>query len=223
MGFRVKFGLKTKNRHKVKWARALEILLIFYIIFTGASKTFSDLASLKYQMPYEFVERCVESQDFVNKYSKEINGSNLVWGIIEARKGLFGLDDDKYKSLYLIEAHAIQLMSYDEFSQLQVAPKNMLLMIKKYVPDSYTNYVEILSEAAILGVQYGEELDELIKQYKTNMDSLPQWVFDFANSEDLPNDEYEFMTLYNEIMIEHIDDEDIVDILKTLSSQAIEN
>ena len=40
---------------------------------------------------------------------------------------------------------------------------------------------------------------------------------------DLPNDEYEFMTLYNEIMIEHIDDEDIVDILKTLSSQAIEN
>lgn len=223
LGFRVKFGLKTKNRHKVKWARALEILLIFYIIFTGASKTFSDLASLKYQMPYEFVERCVESQDFVNKYSKEINGSNLVWGIIEARKGLFGLDDDKYKSLYLIEAHAIQLMSYDEFSQLQVAPKNMLLMIKKYVPDSYTNYVEILSEAAILGVQYGEELDELIKQYKTNMDSLPQWVSDFANSEDLPNDEYEFMTLYNEIMIEHIDDEDIVDILKTLSSQAIEN
>lgn len=99
----------------------------------------------------------------------------------------------------------------------------MLLMIKKYVPDSYTNYVEILSEAAIHGVQYGEELDELIKQYKTNMDSLPRWVSDFANSEDLPNDEYEFMTLYNEIMIEHIDDEDIVDILKTLSSQAIEN
>ena len=146
-----------------------------------------------------------------------------MYGIIEARKGLFGLDDDKYKSLYLIEAYAIQLMSYDEFSQLQVAPKNMLLMIKKYVPDSYTNYVEILSEAAILGVQYGEELDELIKQYKTNMDSLPRWVSDFANSEDLPNDEYEFMTLYNEIMIEHIDDEDIVDILKTLSSQAIEN
>lgn len=29
LGFRVKFGLKTKNRHKVKWARALEILLIF--------------------------------------------------------------------------------------------------------------------------------------------------------------------------------------------------
>ena len=223
LGFREKFGLKTKNKRKVKWARALEILLIFYIIIIGASKTFSDLVSLKYQMPYEFVERCVESPDFVDKYSKEINGENLVWGIIEARKGLFGLDDDKYKFIYLVEAYALQLMSYDEFSQLQVAPKNMLLMIKKYAPDNYTSYVEILSEAAILGVQYSEELDELIKLYQMNMNLLPQWFYDFANSEDLPNDEYEFTILYSGIMIEHIDDEDIVDILKTLSSQAIEN
>lgn len=222
-GFREKFGLNTKYKLTVRWARILEILLIGYIIFIGVSKTFSDLVSLKYQMPYEFVEKCIENPDFVNKYSNEVNGANLTWGIVEAHKGLFGLEDEKYKQLFLIEARAIQSMEYDEFEQIQTAPEKMLLMIKKYVPDCYKDYVDILSEATILGVQYSNELDELILQYKSNIDSLPLWVLDFANSEELSDDEYDFMILYINTMIEHIDDEYIVQYLKILSSQAYGN
>lgn len=220
-GFREKFGLKTKRKRTVRWTRIMEILLIGYIIFIGASKTFGDIVSLKYQMPYEFVERCVESPDFVNKYSNEINGTNLTWGIVEARKGMFGLEDVKYKLLYLTEANAIQSMSNDEFGQIQVAPKNMLLMIKKYVPDSYDSYVEILSEAAIIAIQHPNTIKELIQQYKQNINAMPQWVYDFANSENMPEDEYEYVLKYNRKMIEHIDDDEIADILKTLSSQTI--
>lgn len=222
-GFREKFGLKTNHKRTIKWARLLEILLITSIVFIGSSKLFSDLVSLKYQMPYEFVEKCVENADFVNKYSDEVNGTNLTWGIVEARKGLFGLEDEKYKLLFLIEARTIQSMSYDEFNQLQVAPKNMLLMIKKYVPDSYNSYVEILSEAAFIGIQYPDEIEELVRQYKSNIDSMPQWVIDFANSEDVSEDEYEYVLKYNSVITDHIDDADIVDILKTLSSQVISN
>ena len=59
-------------------------------------------------MPYEFVEKCVDSPDFVKKYSNDINGTNLTWGILESRKGTFGLEDEKYKLLFQIEARAIQ-------------------------------------------------------------------------------------------------------------------
>ena len=171
-------------------------------------------------MPYEFVEKCVESSDFVNKYSDEINGTNLTWGIVEARKGAFGLDDEKYILLFLIEARAIQSMSYEEFSKIQASPKNMLLMIKKYLPESYDQYTSILSESAIISVQHPDEVMSLIQQYKQNIDALPQWVNDFANSEDMPEDEYEYMLKYNSVIVEHINDEDIADVLKTLSSQS---
>ncbi|MBR6591806.1 MAG: hypothetical protein IKK81_04180 [Prevotella sp.] len=220
-GFREKYGLKTKRKRTVRWARIIEILLIGYIIFIGASKTYSDLVSLKFQMPYEFVEKCVESPDFVNKYSNEINGTNLTWGIVEARKGTFGLEDEKYKLLFLVEACAIQSMSDDEFSQLQAASRNMLLMIKKYVPDSYDSYVKILSEAAIIAIQHPDEIMKLIQQYKQNIDAMPLWVYDLANSEDMPKDEYEYMMKYNSIIVEHMDEDEIADVLKTLSSQAI--
>lgn len=221
--FREKFGLKPSRKFTVRRARILEILFIILIIFIGLSKLFCDLVSLKYQMPYEFVEKCIENTDFANKYSNEVNGTNFTWGIVEARKGLFGIEDEKYKLLFLIENSAIQSMSYDELNQLQVAPQNMLLMIKKYVPNSYVVYVEILSEAAIIGIQYPDEIEELIVQYKQNIDSMPQWVIDFVNSENIPRDEYEYMLMFNSTILEHIDDNDIITILKTLYSQVINN
>ncbi len=218
-GFREKYGLTTKRKFTIRWLRIIEILLIISVIFIGASKTFSDIVSLKYQMPYEFVEKCVESPDFVNKFSNEINDTNLTRGLLEARKGMFGLEDDKYKFLYLVEALTIRSMTHDEFSQIQTAPQNMLLMIKKYAPNHYESYVNILSEAAVIAIQNNVEVEDLIFQYKSMSDSLPQWILDFANSEDLPDDEYEYTTLYNSMVIEHIDDENIADILKILSSQ----
>lgn len=220
-GFREKFGLKPSRERSVRWSRILEILLIFYIIFIGASKLFGDLTSLKYQMPYEFVEKCVESPDFVNKYSDNINGTNLAWGIVEAKKGLFGLDDEKYNLLFLMESLAIQSMSYDEFGEIQSAPKNMLLMIKKYLPESYDQYTEILSEAAIIAIQHPNEIKVLIQQYKQNIGNMPGWVYNYANNDNTPDDEYEYVLQYNSMIMEHIDDNGIADILKTLSSQAI--
>lgn len=145
----------------------------------------------------------------------------FTWGIVEARKGTFGLEDEKYKLLFLVEACAIQSMSDDEFSQLQAASRNMLLMIKKYVPDSYDSYVKILSEAAIIVIQHPDEIMKLIQQYKQNIDAMPLWVYDLANSEYMPKDEYEYMMKYNSIIVEHMDEDEIADVLKTLSSQAI--
>ena len=220
-GFREKFGLTPSRKRSVRWIRIIEISLIFNMIIIGASKMFSDWTALKYQMPYEFVEKCVESPAFVDKYSDKINGTNLTWGIIEARKGLFGLDDEKYNLLFLIEAQTYQSMNYDEFGELHSAPKNMLLMIKKYYPESYDLYTEILSEAAIIAIQHPDEMEELIQQYRQNMENMPEWVYDYANSEELPDDGYEYMLHFINLIVKHIDDEDIADILKTLSTQAM--
>ena len=219
--YRSNFGLEFSKKRTIRLARIMEILILTYLPVVGGMHLFSDWVSLKYQMPYEFVERCAECPDFVNKYSNEINATNLTWGIVEARKGTFGLDDKKYKLLFLIEARAIQSMSYDEFDQLQAAPKNMLLMIKKYIPDSYDCYVETLSEATIISIRHPQEIEELMLQYKQNIDSMPQWVIDFANSEDMPEEEYEYILKYNSVIVEHIDDDGIADILKTLASQTI--
>ena len=151
--YREKFGLISKRKHTIRIARLLEIFLMFYILFIGVAKMFSDYASLKYQMPYELVEECVRNSSFSNKYSDEINGTNLTWGIVESKKGLFALEEDKYKLMFLIEANAIQLMKRDELLHTNDSPENMLLMVKKYLPDSYMTYVRLLSEAAIIAIE----------------------------------------------------------------------
>ncbi len=221
--FREKYGLTPIRKRSVRWARILELSLIFFVVFIVTSKLFGDLASLKYQMPYEFVEKCVASPDFVNKYSDEINGRNLTRGIVEAKKGSFGLDDEKYNLLFLIEARAVQSMSRDEFDQIETNPKNMLLMIKKYLPESYDLYTEILSEAAIIAIQHPDEIEELIQQYRQNMENMPEWVYEFANDEAMPDDEYEYTLQCSNIIVGHMGDNDITNILKTLSSLAITN
>ncbi len=70
--------------------------------------------------------------------------------------------------------------------------------------------------------EMGRDNFKLIQQYKQNIDAMPRWVYDFANSEGMPEDEYEYMLKYNRTMIKHIDDDEIADILKTLSSQTID-
>lgn len=219
-GFRGKFGLTISHKSTLRWAMILQILFVVYIVFIGASKLFSDIVSLKYQMPYEFVEKCVENSDFVNKYSDEINGTNLVWGIVESKKGLYTLEDDKYKQLFLIEARAVESMKKDEFDQLLVAPKNLLLMVKKYVPENYNTYVELLSEAAITAIQYPDEVDDLIHQYKQNIGVLPQWLIDYFDAEEGTANEYESTLKFTQLVIEHINEINIIDILKTLASQS---
>lgn len=218
--FRQKFGLVSKRKHTIRIARLLEIFLIFYIIFIGGSKMFSDYVALKYQMPYEFVEECVKKSSFIEKYSNEINGTNLTWGIVEARKGSFALDEDKYKLLFLIEANAIQLMKRDELLHVNDSPKNMLLMIKKYVPDHYMTYVQLLSEAAIISIENPNEIIDVINFYKSNVEFIPQWLSDLI-VELTDASDAEFMRVYYDRIMEHMNEEDIVEILKTTFSQGI--
>ena len=98
----------------------------------------------------------------------------------------------------------------------------MLLMVKKYLPDSYMTYVRLLSEAAIIAIENPSDIIDVINLYKSNIDYLPQWVIDLIMElNDVSGNEYELCIYYYNIIIEHLNDEDIVEILKTISSQDI--
>lgn len=217
--FRAKFGLSTKRKQSIRVARILQVLLIVCLLFIGFSKYFSDYVSLKYQMPYELVERCAQNSAFVAKYSDDINGTNLTWSIVEAKKGSFALSDEDYLFLFMIEAKTIASVSYDEYEQISKRPENLLLMVKKYSPKDYTSYVSVLSEAAITGIRNPSEIKKLIQLYQSSVEILPQWVTDISNTEDDSLGEYESVLMFNDFIIEHINDEGISDVLKVLSSQ----
>lgn len=216
--FRAKYGLSPTHKPTVGKARLFITLLILYIFFTAGAQIYSDLTSLKYQIPYELVEKCIEQQEFKDKYSDDINGTNLVYSLIEARKGAFILNDDTYKSMYLIELDALESMSTDEFAQLGSNPKNLLLMVKKYLPEDYDTYTDILSEAAIMAIRYPEKINELIALYKSQYEYMPTWVEDAVYPNSTYDNEHEYILNYNHAILQHINDADIVDILKTLTS-----
>lgn len=219
--FRAKFGLSTKRKQSVRVARILQVLLIVYILFIGFSKYYGDYVSLKYQMPYELAEECVQDSAFAAKYSGDINGTNLTWSIVEAKKGAFALSDEDYLILFMIEAKTIASVSYDEYEQINERPKNLLLMVKKYSSEDYSRYVSVLSEAATTAIRNPNVTKNLIQLYQSSMEILPQWVTDFNTSENDSLSEYEFVLTFNNAVLEHLDDEDISDVLKVLSSQNI--
>lgn len=219
--FRSKFGLSTKRKKSIRTARILQVLLIVYIMLMGYSNYFNDYASLKYQMPYELVEECVQDSDFVAKYSDEVNGTNLTWCIVESKKGAFTLSDEDYLSLYMIEANTIASVSYDEYKQINKRPQNLLLMVKKYAPEDYAHYVSLLTEAAITAIIIPNDTKELIQLYQSSVEILPQWIMDIINSADDSMNDYDFFLALNKSVMQHINDEDISSILKVLSSQNI--
>lgn len=217
--FRAKFGLSTKHRQSIRVARILQIVLIVYISFMGVARYSSDYLSLKYQMPYELVEECVQDSTFVARHSDKINGTNLMWSIVEAKKGAFALDDEDYLFLFMVEANTLASVSYGEYSQISKEPKNLLLMVKKYSPEDYARYISVLSEAALTAVYGPDEIKELIQLYQSSTEIVPQWVIDFVNSEDDSLSEYESALMFNDSFMEHINDDGISDVLKVLSSQ----
>lgn len=219
--FRSKFGLSTKRKQSIRTARILQILLIVCILLMGLSKYYYDYVSLKYQMPYELLEECVQDSDFVAKYSNDINGTNLTWSIVEAKKGTFSLSDEDYLSLYMIEANTIASVSYDEYKQINKRPQNLLLMVKKYAPEDYAHYVSLLTEAAITAIIIPNDTKELIQLYQSSVEILPQWIMDIINSADDSMNDYDFFLALNKSVMQHINDEDISSILKVLSSQNI--
>lgn len=218
--FREKFGLKVNRKHTLRYAQLIQLVIILSLFVFCFSKAFTDYVDLKYQMPYELVEECIKDQAFVEKYSDEINGKNLCYSLIEARKGTFMLDDDMYVYLSLIENIVIQKMDIDEFNNLGENPKNMLLMVKKYCSEYYADYITLLSQAAYYSLNFPDDTIEIIHSYQNNIEYLPSWVYDFyAKSESMNN--YEIMCVYQQLFDEHINDDGFADILKTISSSNI--
>lgn len=216
--FRAKFGLSSTKRTSVAKARLLVALLIGFISACVGIKIFVDMTNLKYQEHYELAEKCISHPEFVEKYSGEINGINQIYGIIEAERGTFVLDDTRYISKYLIELYALNRMSEDEFNQITSSVKNISLMVKKYVPEHYDFYTDILSVSAILAIQHSEELDAKIEHYKSKFEHKPTWLEDALYPDEEFDSELKYLINYNNEVLKHIEDPDIVEILKTVSS-----
>ena len=216
--FRSKYGLSPAHRTTVVKARIFLALLVGFLLFITGAKIFCDLTSLKYQMPYELVSKCICHSEFVEKYSDNIDGANLIYGIYEAKRGSFTLDDDNYMAMYMIEWSACKSMTRDELQQINVHPKNMLLMVKKYIPEQYDNYTDILSEAALIAVNRSDDMDALIEYYKSMVDYMPDWVDDALYPDEDFDSDYEYFVNFNLEVIKHKNDSDIVRILKTLAS-----
>lgn len=219
-GFRAKYGLSTKRMLKVRMARVLQVLVLTFILFIAGSSCFRDCVALKYQMPYELVEQCVQDSTFIEKYSHEINGTNLVWSLVEAKKGVYALEDEDFLSLLAIEAEVIQQVSRDELEQMNAEPQNLLLLIKKYLPDAYMSYVNLLAQAAVLSVHYPDEVGRLIQAYQESAEFLPDWVnVLFAETESMPSDEA--VQRFYESLRGHWEDDGFADIMKIVLSQTI--
>ena len=216
--FRAKFGLQPIRKHAVRVSRLLQAVLLLAMLCYVVPVFFNHFVELKYQMPYELLEKCVGHAEFTAKYSNKINGSNLTWAIIESARGSFWLTDEKYKFQVQTELAAIRAMSHDERKQLLGAPENPLLMIKKYVPECYMDYVNVLSEAAILAIRRPEETEDLIRAYKRKIDVIPQWMNDFCDSEMRLQDGSGTALRFANEVIKHAGDDNIVEALKVYRS-----
>lgn len=221
-GLRARYGFPPYKKMSVAKARVFQILIIIYVLFIGFSRTFSDLISLKYQLPYEMVEGCINDPVFVEKYSSDINGTNLTWSLIEATKGRFLLSDDEFLTQCLIEYDALLKVEYDEFVHLNDNIWNNLLLIKKYNPIQYDTYLLLMQKAAILSVNNDIFVNDVILNYQSRTDDIPIWVIEeMQKIEERKLNEYETYKAFNEAVMQHISDENIVDVLKILIAQGL--
>lgn len=217
-GFREKFGLQKRKYQSYRIARILSLAILASGFVVASSKMFSDIIELKYQMPYELVEECTQFSSFTEKYSNEINGDNLCYCIIESSIGIFALDDEDFIRVLQIEMGTMEKISEEEFSQLKDAPKNLLLMVKKYQPDKYNQYIKILSKAALLSLESPEQIIEEYKRYQSNAKYLPNWVYEDLNCENKGLTELEDLKRRHVVILNHIRDENIAEVCKTILS-----
>lgn len=219
-GFRARYGFKTQKKSPVLKSRIFTLALLLIAIICCGGRFMGQYAELKYQRPYELVEECVKDQDFVSKYGTDINGTNLTWSIVGSFRGKLLLPSNDFILMSLIEDKALLQMSVSETEAVNDAPYNILLMIKKYAPEDYEEYIQIASTAALFWVKYPEQTNSALEYYKNNFNNLPQWVNDFF-SQYMDVDEETFETLWAEEIDKHINDADIADVIKTIIAQNI--
>ena len=219
--FRARYGLSIKKQRRIKKYSILQAIILVWLIILCTMTWLIRYYELKYQMPYEIVEKCTRDNVFVDKYSNEINGNNLAYCMVESAKGSFALDEEKYLTKYLIEARAKKAMTRGEYNQLFENPQNMLLMIKKYCIDSYDMYVELVEEAVLKSVHYPEETMSLIGLYKESINDIPSELIDELGK--LYDEDDLYMTNMHiiDFVVEHLDDDGIADVIKIFVSQEI--
>lgn len=221
-GLRARYGLSPCTKMSIAKARVLQTLIILYVLFIGFSNTFVDMTSLKYQLPYEFLKRCTDNPVYVQEHSANINGTNLTRCLLEATYGRFLLNDEEFLYLYMIELQSITKMKHDEVIHLCDEPWNSLLMVKKYIKESYNTYLSYMVKAANEAVSNKEILKDVIMSYKDMTYELPYWLHEVINQiEESELNEYESISLFSQTVLDHINDEDIVDVLKILLAQNI--
>lgn len=222
--FRDDFHL-SKFKFSIKKIRVFQILLVTSLLFMSILNFYNDYTRLKNQtIPYELLEYCVTDTVFTQYYSADINDTNLSYCIVESFIGAFALDGEDYISKFCIETITLDAMSIDEYKHMTDHVQNMLLMVKKYCPKYYNDYISILYKAAMESIKDHKKMNSLVEKYKLGVDTLPKWVYDISNKYEKDVDEIgEFKALqeYNSSILRHINDENISTILKILDASQL--
>lgn len=218
--FREKFGFNQKKKFPLLKYRLLSFILVLIFIVGCGGRFLGHLMELKYQRPYELVEECIKDSDFVSKYGTDINGTNLSWAIIGSVRGKLLLNDEDFIQLLLIEDNALSQASHGESKQLTEEPYNSLLLIKKYTPEYYKDYIRIASKATLAWVKNQESATNALLFYKQNIENLPQWVISFFEKYGEVDDD-NLDILWIEEAMKHIDEPDFSNVMKTLMAQNI--
>ncbi len=213
--FRVRYGFSSRRLLTIRVARICQLFFIVIIFSNLLSFCSRDMRILEQQIPGEFMRECVQNPSFASKYSDEYSEENLNNGIQEARLGRSALSNEEFLFLRVVEFELLSFLSSDELEQIDKAPKNVLLMVKKYYEDdTYSLYVQVLSNAAKVALNNPDEVKDTIRYYQSNVENLSQWVIDLDEVEDIEQ--------RIDIIFSHFEDEGIADILKTMESLTID-
>lgn len=220
--FRAEYGFNTKKRIPILRARILVVSCLLFVVLGCCVRFFGHLMELKYQRPYELVEKCVNDKDFISQYGSEINGTNLNRAIRGSGYGKLLLSDEDFSCMILIEKEAFDRMSYSEAEQVNAESFNTLLIIKKYFPEYYELYVDIISRATLAWLKNPEVCANALSFYKQNLDCLPPWVCSFLDKYGDEQDDV-FQKRWEEEIVKHVEESDFCEVMKTLMAQNMDS
>ncbi len=218
--FMSKFGVATREKLPVLKSRILFVTTVLFLtIFTSFSYA-DKFIKLKTQRPYELVEECVKNDVYTSQYGNQLDDLNLKNAIVAGTYGVIMLDDEEYLRKMVIEKEVLQRVSGSEMKVVYDNGLNLLLMIKKYAPEDYSEYVKLLAKAAILYISNPSGYSSLLMLYQENLNNLPAWVSEAANSiTGLDSEQAD--AVWSAEISKHMDDEDIAVIIKTLNAVAL--
>lgn len=172
--FLERYGFDTQKKIPVIKSRIVLTTLILSILIGCGGAFYGHLMELKNQRPYELVEGCVGYDDFSSAFGHEINGTNLSWALFGGERGIFLLSVVDYVRQFAIESQAFSRMSDSEKEHVTDQPFNILLMIKKYVPEDYKEYVDIYARATLEWIEHPQEANDALIYYNNYIENLQQ-------------------------------------------------